>query len=349
MKRPDQWRPSRRQAATGLLAAGFPMPAIAQAPDELSVGIVNASSDVEVFLAQKKGWFKDQNIRVNTTAFRSAADMVAPLGAGQLDVGGGAVTAGLYNSFARGIRLRAVADKASSQPGYAVNKTIVAKRHIESGRYKALADLKGMKLGNNGQGNTGYGSLAAVLQAARLNFSDVDIVELAYPNHVPAMQNGSLDASLATEPTATVLVRSGVGVVVARDDELMPRHAVAAILFSEKMTANRDLALRFLRAYVRSVRYYFGALQDGRLAGPNAEEIIGVLTEFTAIKDPDVYRSITPNGVDPDGRIDLASMRHDREVYSERGWLESNATVEQVVETSLIEQVVKELGPYRRG
>lgn len=343
------FRPTRRKFALGGVAATFPMPAIAQSPVELSVGIVNASSDVEVFLAQKKGWFKDENIVVKTIEFRSAADMVAPLGAGQLDVGGGSITAGLYNSFARGIRLRAVADKASSQPGYGVNKTIIAKRHVESGRFKSLKDLKGMKIGNNGQGNSGWGSLWGVVHAAGLTFNDVEIVELAYPNHVAAMQNGSLDASQATEPTATVAVRSGAGVEVASDDKLRPRHAIADILYSEKMSANRDLAIRFLRAYIRSLRFYYGALKDGRLAGANAEEVISVLTEFTAIKDPEVYRSITPNGVDPDGRIDLETLREDQAVYRERGWLESDTKVEQVVDLSFLDEVIRQLGPYKAG
>ena len=137
------WRPTRRRLALGGIAAALPLPAIAQTPSEVNVGIVNASSDVEVFLAQKKGWFKDEGIVVHTHDFRSAIDMVAPLAAGQLDVGGGSVSAGLYNSHGRGIRLRVVADKASSQPGYGVNKCIIAKRHAESGRFRTMADIKG--------------------------------------------------------------------------------------------------------------------------------------------------------------------------------------------------------------
>ena len=79
---------------------------------------------------------------------------------------------------------------------------------------------------------------------------------------------------------------------VATPDQLRPRHAIAQILFSEKVARDRSLADRFKRAYLRSVRYYYGALKDGRLAGPNAEEIISVLNEYTAIKDPQIFRTI---------------------------------------------------------
>jgi NitT/TauT family transport system substrate-binding protein len=343
-------RATRREViAGGVAIVAFPMPALAQAPIELSVGIVNASSDIEVFLAQKKGWFRDEGISVKTIAFRSAADMVAPLATGQLDVGGGSVSAGLYNSFARGIKLRVVADKASSQPGYGVNKCVVAKRHVESGRFKTLADLKGMKVAMNGPGNSGWGSLWGVLKLAGLTLNDVETVDLTYPNHVVALQNNSVDAGITTEPSATLSILRGYAVEATTDDKTRPKHAIAQILYSEKISGNPDLAKRFMRAYLRSVRYYFGALKDGHLAGPNAEEIISTLTEFTAIKDPQVYRTITPNGVDPDGRIDIPSLKEDQEVYKMRGWIQSDTKVEQVIDMSFVEAAVKELGPYKRG
>ena len=44
---------TRRRVLTGVAAAAFPMPAIAQAPVELRVGIANASSDIGFFLGMK--------------------------------------------------------------------------------------------------------------------------------------------------------------------------------------------------------------------------------------------------------------------------------------------------------
>ncbi len=336
-------RPSRRALMLGGVATAFPMPALAQGPASVSVGIVNASSDVEVFLAQKKGWFKDEGIAVTTSAFRGAADMVAPLGAGQLDVGGGSVSAGLYNSFARGIRLRAVADKASSQPGYGVNKCVVAKRHADSGRFKTLPDLKGMKVALNGPGNSSWGTLATILKNSKLTFDDIETVDLGYPDHVLALQNGSIDAGVTTEPSATVAIAKGFAIEATTDDKVRPRHAIAQILYSENLADNHDLATRFMRAYLRSVRYYYAALKDGKLAGPNADEVIDVLMEFTPIKDPQLYRTITPNGVDPDGRIDIASLREDQDVYRERGWLQADVKVEDIVDPSFVETALKTL------
>jgi NitT/TauT family transport system substrate-binding protein len=338
----------RRFVQTGATSL-FPLPAIAQAPTPLKAGIANASSDIGFFLGVKKGWYRDEGIALETSVFRSAADMVAPMGAGQLDIGGGSVSAGFYNAFARGIRLKVVADKASSQPGYGVNKMVVAKKHVESGRFKTMADLKGMKVATNAPGNSGWGSLVAYLKAGGLEMKDITTLDLAYPEHVLALQNGAVDAGVTTEPSASNAIYKGAAIAAMTDDQVIPRHAVAQILFSEKMAANADLGKRFMKAYLRSIRYYFEACKDGKLAGPNAEEIISILTESTPIKDPEVFRTITPNGIDPDGKIDIPTMRQDQDIYRQLGWMESATKVEDVVDMSFVEAALKEIGPYKRS
>ena len=80
------------------------------------------------------------------------------------------------------------------------------------------------------------------------------------------------------------------------------------------------------------MRYYYGALKDGRLAGANAEEVIQVLTANTATKDPQVYRTTVPNGIDPDGKINVETLKEDWNVYNQMGWIQGGATVDQVID-----------------
>ena len=77
--------------------------------EKVSIGITNAATDAGFFIADKKGYFRAGGIEVAMTPFASAAGMIAPLGRGQLDVGAGTVSAGLYNAVERGINLRIVA------------------------------------------------------------------------------------------------------------------------------------------------------------------------------------------------------------------------------------------------
>ena len=100
------------------------------------------------YVAEKKGFFRDEGLDVSYIAFDSAAKMIAPFASGDLDVGAGGPSAGLYNAVARGIDIRIVADKSSTPPGRPINFLLVRKDHVDSGRYKTLADLKGMKIAN---------------------------------------------------------------------------------------------------------------------------------------------------------------------------------------------------------
>jgi NitT/TauT family transport system substrate-binding protein len=100
-----------------LMGLAFVFCATAQAADvPVTVGATNAASDAPIYVADKKGYFSDEGLAVTVTNFRSAADMVAPLGTGELDAGAGSPSAGLYNAVLRGVRIKIVADKASSPP-----------------------------------------------------------------------------------------------------------------------------------------------------------------------------------------------------------------------------------------
>ncbi len=321
----------------------------AQAAETITVGVAATTSDAPIYIADKKGFFKEEGIDVKVTDFRSAADMVAPLGAGQLDAGAGSASAGLYNAVARGIKIKIVADKASSPPGYGATKILVRKDHVESGRYREVKDIKGMKFAMNAPGVSNTATLNALLKSVGLQYSDVETVEMPFPDHVAALKNKSVDASASVEPGPTIAIRNGFAVLVKGDDEIIPNHQIAVLLYSEEFAGKKaDAARRFMRAYLKGVRFYNGALANGKMAGPNADEVIAILAASTPIKDPAIYRSITPTGMNPDGKVNMASLADDYAFYKSRGLIRDDVKLEQVVDHSFAEAAVKELGPYRK-
>ncbi len=313
----------------------------------LRVGVSAASSDVVFYIADKKGYFRREGLAVTFTPFDSAAKMVAPLGAGQLDIGGGSPSAGLYNAVERGIDIKIVADKGSTPAGYGFQPLLVRKDLVTSGRFKTLKDLKGMRIAGSAPGSASTSTLNEALKSAGLKTSDVERVFMAFPQHVRALQNKAVDAAMTTEPSATRAVQSGAAVRVMGDDAIYPNHQLAVVLYSGQfIKQNPDAAKRFMRAYLRAARDYNDALKGGRIAGPNAGEIIAILTEYTNIKDPKVYGAITPQGTNPDGRVHEASLKNDLAFFKEEGQVKGNVSVEQVLDMQFVEAVVKELGPY---
>lgn len=61
----------------------------AAAADQVKIGIARTISDAGYYIADAMGFFHEDGLDVSITAFNSAAQMIAPLGTGELDVGGG--------------------------------------------------------------------------------------------------------------------------------------------------------------------------------------------------------------------------------------------------------------------
>jgi NitT/TauT family transport system substrate-binding protein len=338
----------RRAAFVALALTALLIPA--RAADQVRIGIARTMSDSGYYLADALGFFREEGIAVSLVDFKSAAQMVAPLGSGELDVGGGTVSAGLYNAVARGINLKVVADQASMKPGYGYSSLMVRKDLVDGGHYRNFSDLKGMKVAIGAPGTGTASALNETLKRGGLKYADVEVVYLGFPEHLPAYRNKAIDASITNEPTMTRAIEEGAAVRIIGNDVTYPDQQTAVVFYADAFARKRELAERFMRAYLRGVRVYNDALKDGRFAGPKADEVIGILTKATPIRDAALFRRIVPSWANPDGAVNMAGLRADLAFFRELGLIESrDITVEQVVDNAFVKAAVEKLGPYRRG
>ncbi len=343
---------SRRSFSSGLIAAAALVDAVparaAGAPDAVSVGAVNSISDAPFLIADKKGFFTEQNIKVDFTTFASAALMVQPLASGQLDVGGGAPSAGLYNALVRGLGLKIVADRGTATKGYGYSPFLVRKELVTSGKYKTVKDLKGMKFAEPAKGTTIMAELDAMLTKNGMKYDDVEHVFLAFPDQVAALKTGAIDATMVLEPWATLAERDGYAKRIAGDDEFYPNQELAVVLYADTFAEKKpDVAKRFMIAYVKALHFYNDALKDGRMAGKNATEVIDILSDVQKIKDPSVLREMTPAGIDPNGRVNVKSLEQDYAVYKKLGVLTGDYEVAKAVDMRWVDMANKALGKYK--
>jgi len=334
--------------AIAALVAGTASGGRAQELQTVRVGVISSMSMAPFYIADRLGYFKDEGLNVQFAGFDSVTNMVAPLGVGQLDVGGGALAAGIYNAVARGIDVKVVADLASDPPGYGFQQLLVRTDLIKSGKFKTLKDLKGLTIAGNTPGSTSSSELNQLLKKAGLKFDDVKRVFLGYPDHVVGLKNGAVDASLMPEPNATEAVKAGAAVKFTGDDTFYPNQQIAIVVYGVNLLkTHRDVGLKFMRAFIKAARFYNDALADGKLAGPNADQVVTIMTQDTRIKDPSVYRAVTPNGINPDGHVLFPSMRLDFDFFKSQGLIEGTIKVEDVVDDSFAAQAVRQLGAYK--
>jgi NitT/TauT family transport system substrate-binding protein len=330
-------------------AALLTFPAFVRAAAPVRVGILGIVSDAPFFIADKKGYFKDEGIEVAFSTFASSGNMVVPMNSDQLDAGGGAPTAGIYNGYARGITVKIVADKGTDARGYGFDALLVRSDLVTSGKFKTPADLRGLNVASNQPGSPSGACLFELLRTHGLGFSDVHVQNLDYPDHVAALGNGKVDASITAEPFATRAVMDGSARRVLGDDAWYPDQQLSVVNYSDAFSKRTDDATRFMRAVIRASRFYFDALSGGHLAGPNAGEVIAILTETTNLKDPAIYRRIYPSSLNPDGKLNLASMRKDLAYFKNQGLVTGTIRVEDVVDESFVTAAVRSLGPHKRA
>jgi NitT/TauT family transport system substrate-binding protein len=330
--------------AVGIVIAAFAGHAQAQ---ELTIGTIGASSDAPFFIADAKGFFAEQGLKVNFVRFDSAAKSIPSLGSGEIDVGSGASSAGLYNAAARGIGIKIVADKARNAKGYGFQAIMARTDLIDSGKVKGVKDLKGLKVAMSANGNSENAFMNYALVQAGLTYNDIDPVFLGFPNQIAAYANKAIDASLTVEPTVAELLKQGTARKLISADDVFPDFQTAVVFYGPKFMHDQpENAKKFMIAYLKAARYYDDALKDGHVAGQNADDVVKILTQYSFIKDPEVHRSIVSHWTDPNGEVNMPSLQMAWQYFVDTKQIDGSVKVGDVVDASYVRDAAKILGPY---
>jgi NitT/TauT family transport system substrate-binding protein len=309
------------------------------------VGTLGTVGDAGWWLALERGYFRDQAIMFQDVRFNGAADQIAPLSGGQLDVGGGAISAGLFNAIGRGLPLKAVADKATDVPGHGGVGLLVRRDIWDSGRITGPAEVKGMRLGIAARGIALETALDAFLQQGGVSVGDLDLVQLSFADQVSALANRSIELAMTPEPSLTTAAASGAGHIWLRTDAMLPGHVIAVVMYSPKFAAEQpEVGQRFMVAYLRALRDYNDAFFKNDPA--SRELAVEAFIKYTPLKDRAVYDRTVYVGLDPNGRVSLASLEKDQEYFVTSGQQPQRIKLAEVLDSSYAEMAVGVLGPY---
>jgi len=299
-------------------------------------------SDAGIYIADAKGWFAEQSIKIDVQNFSTAADAVAPLARDQLNVAGGSTGAGLSNAVNRGVDVFIVADKATTTPGHGYAGIVV--RADLKDQIKSPADFKGKKVAIGGKAIAPESALAQALKTANLTPKDVDLTAMPIPDMPAAMAGKSIDVALPVEPTVTAIVQQGTGVLLARTDQYEPNEQFAVLMYSPAF-AKTPLAEKFMAAYLKAVRYYDDAF-DKNNASARAE-VVDILAAKTTLKDKALYDKVVMPGLDPDGKVNVTDLELQQQYYIAAGEQQQPTDFKKLVNTSFAEAAAKQLGAYK--
>jgi NitT/TauT family transport system substrate-binding protein len=282
-------------------------------------------SNAPLYIADEEGFFAREGIALEfATVSNSSTQAIPALENGQLDVLAAGITPGLFNAIAGGARLRIVADKVHiDSRGCSYSAVLGNKARFKSANLKA-EDVRGGRMAVSAAAVAGY-TADAYLRSLGLDLSDVQIVTIPETAGPQALESGSIDFLVATEPWLTQL--KGKSTYLASANTLVPGLQLAAIVFGPSLIVNdRETGKRFLRAYLRGVRQ----MQNG----PTARNL-DILSRRMEL-DSTVLGSACWPSIRNDGEVDTVSLKQFQDWARDAGNLKTQVSPSQYLDKALL-------------
>jgi NitT/TauT family transport system substrate-binding protein len=329
--------PAPQPAAADAAAEATPVPAgdTAGLP-VVRVGHVPVTIYAPLFVAVEKGYFAEEGMQVELLPVEGGTENVVQVAAGNFDVAGGGIGAGMLNAVARGIEFEIVAPLHTERPPL-TSPLVVSKKRFDSGELTAVGDLAGKKVSTNSKGAATEYWLWRALQQGNLDFSDVEVLGVGFREVAPALESGSLDAGILGEPLATLAEDQGL--VARLSQDFIDRFTSTVIYFNKEWaTANPELAQGFVKAFIRGARDLNGDLWYD-------EANIAIIEKYTGVP-ADVVARANRSYHDPNGEVPLDDIMELQRFFKEQGELNyaDDIDLSQFVNTSYAEVAIAELG-----
>lgn len=335
-------------ACTPAAPPAAPAVSDAAAPLKARVGILPSVAAGPIYVASERGYFAEMGLDVELAVFDTAPRLIAPLAANQLDVAAAAISAGLFDAVSRLVDVRFVADRGSEAPGQSDSGLVVRQDLWEGGAVRTLADVRGRRVGLFGAqtGSAPTVALGHALETRGLRLDDLDVSDLPLAELNAGLANRSLDAAMQAEPLLALGVHNRFFSVLQRSDELYPGLQTGFVLYTADFARNRSEAgRRWMVAYLKGVRDYHAAFfgNDDR----ERDAVREILIRSSPVKDRAVYRQVVAPYVDPNGRLNVATLVEAQDWFAARGYLNHKADLATLVDAQFVEHALGVLGEAR--
>jgi NitT/TauT family transport system substrate-binding protein len=245
-------------AVVGAMTAA--LPAAAQTPDKVRVGVFPISSSLPYFVAIERGFFKELNIEPETIRLMGGPANVAALITNQIDVSAVLVTLEGLNANIKKPGVAMYIAMHSQNPVYRMEQFVIREGLVD--KVKSLKDLKGLKL-MSAPGPANLNTAKGVLAKNGLKDGDYTIDQLDMGQHVNAMKAGTFDGGYTLEPSATIMTNMGIAKVLdagviakyVLGDEKADAYAAGCAFSTEFIEKRPDVARRFAQGWAMAVDY----------------------------------------------------------------------------------------------
>jgi NitT/TauT family transport system substrate-binding protein len=316
-----------RFGAWSLLMIGIlALPAPAQEkPEKARVAVATSSMAFLVpFIAKDRGFYLKQGAEVELIQMRPNI-AVAALLSGDIDyieLIGSAI-----RSAARGLPIRAISTSIKS-PFFSV---------IAQNKFKSVKDLKGATIGIASIGGTNHISTRLTLKEFGLDpEKDVKLIAIGDEKLIyDAFKIGRTDAVVLAPPYSIQLKREGFPILANTAQYVtIPFSGLGTTL--DRIKSNRAQIKKLLKAEIEALRY----LRD------NPAGTVEVIRKRFSMDDKTAQESydVVVDAFSRDGRVPLDGVDILLQIEKDQKLIPTTVTPKMVVDASLVEDALKELG-----
>ena len=230
----------------------------------VDVGQVQLPIFAPLYVADAKGYFADEGIKINLQTVKSGQDAIPLASSGKLDAVVAGFSAGMLSAIQSGLDVEVVGSMGVADGSEDASPTALVGK---AGEIDDVADLEGKNVGvAGGPGGTGAYLLALALEPAGLTIDDVTLVNLGNPDMPTALANGSIDAGVMSAPFSANAIADGTGTSLA----VPPAGTSGTGIIYGGDFADSDLAQPFFDALARAAKDLQG---DDRYSEENLQII----------------------------------------------------------------------------
>jgi NitT/TauT family transport system substrate-binding protein len=297
-----------------ILAACLFFSASANAAEPLRLGLLHTLSPAPFYIAQDRGYFRDEGIDLTFRFFESAQPIAAATVAGDVDIGVTALTGGFFNLAEKGT-LKVIGGALHEHKGYEGSAILASNKAYDSG----LTTPAG--LANHSFAITQYGSsfhymIGRIAEAEGFDLKSVTLRPVQQPaNMVAAVTSGQVDATIAIASIARPIAAAHQAHILAWAGDIVPYQITAVFTTPALIAGNPAILHHFAAAYAKGVADYRKAFLRLDPAGhqvidDTTEAATRVLTRYVFTGDPDARRKILDGAgyYDEGGALDTADV-----------------------------------------
>lgn len=261
----------------------------------ITVGAIPIVDVAPLHLGKEQGFFEDHGLEVEIKNTSGGAEAVPGVNSGSFDFAFGNITS-LIIAREKGLPLKVVSNGVTStgEQGNDFGGVVVP----EGSSISSARDLAGAKIAVNNLENIGDTTVRNSIREDGGDPSNVEFVEMPFPDMPAALEQGELDAAWVVEPFRTTALDDGAEEVASNFVDADPSLSIASYFTRQQVIDNKSEVVKsFTAAMHESLSY----------ADSHPEEVRRILTTYTDM-DETLTEEIQLPAFPPEGGRDSAQL-----------------------------------------